>query len=104
MERNVSKVTICFSGETPGDIYCPIDWDSRGDFKSHSKGVFVNSGVDDFHRRLVSGVAVTATIVSAILTVNRDHKREISLAVSSEDRKYRADRISAQIVEDIISK
>ena len=43
--------------------------------------------MDDFHRRLVAGVAVTATHVSAILTVNRDKKREISLAISSKDKK-----------------
>ena len=60
--------------------------------------------MDDFHRRIVSGVAVTATHASAILTVNRDKKRKISLAVSSEDRKYRADRMAARTVADIISK
>ena len=60
--------------------------------------------MDDFHRRLVSGVAVTATHVSAILTVNRDKKREILLAVSIEDSKYRSDIMAAQIVADIISK
>ena len=60
--------------------------------------------MDDFHKRLVAGVAVTAKHASSILTVNRDKKREISLAVSSKDRKYRADRIAARIVADIISK
>ena len=60
--------------------------------------------MDNFHRRLVAGVAVTATRASAILTVNRDKKHEISLEVSSKDRKYRADRTTAQIVADIISK
>ena len=49
----------------------------------------------DFYRRLVAGVAVNATHESGILTVNREKKRGISLAVSSKDRKYRADRISA---------
>ena len=58
----------------------------------------------DFHRRLVAGVAVTATQASAILTVNREKKREISLVVISKDRKYRADRMEARIVTDIISK
>ena len=60
--------------------------------------------MDDFHRRLVAGVAVTATHVSAILTINRDKKREILLAVISKDRKYRSDRMEARIVADIISK
>ena len=49
--------------------------------------------MEAFHRRLVAGVVVTATHASAILTVNRDKKHEISLAVSSKDRKYRADRM-----------
>ena len=43
--------------------------------------------LDDFHRHLVAGVAVTATHASAILTINRDKKREMSLAVSSKYRK-----------------
>ena len=43
--------------------------------------------MNDFHRRLVAGVAVTATHASAILTVNRDNKRGILLVVSSEDKK-----------------
>ena len=73
--------------------------------------------MDDFHRRLVDGIAVTATHASAILTVNRDKmheillavcskdtKREISLAVSSKDSKYRADIMASRIVADIISK
>ena len=60
--------------------------------------------MDDFHRRLVAGVDVTATHVSAILAVIRDKKRETSLAVSSKYRKYRADRMAARIVVDIISK
>ena len=60
--------------------------------------------MEKFHRRLVAGVSVTAAHESAILTVNRDKKREISLAVSSKDRKYRADRMAARIVADIISK
>ena len=58
--------------------------------------------MDDLNRHLVAGVAVTATHASAILTVNRDKKREISLAVSSKYRKYRADRMAALIVADII--
>ena len=60
--------------------------------------------MDDFHRRLVAGVAVTATCVSAILTVKRDKKREISLAVIIKDRKYRAYIMAARIVADILSK
>ena len=60
--------------------------------------------MDDFHRCIVAGVAVTATHVSDILTVNREKKRGILLAVSSKDRKYRADRMAARIVADIISK
>ena len=102
--RNVSKVTICFSGETPGDTYCPLDGDTRGDFRSHSKEVVAHARMDDFHRHIVDGIAVTTTHVSAILNVNRDKKRKISLAVSSKDRKYRADRISARIEADTISK
>ena len=58
----------------------------------------------DFHRCLVAGIAVTATQVSALLTVIRDKKREILLAVISKDRKYRANRMAARIVADIISK
>ena len=86
--------------------------------------------MNDFHRRLVAGLAITETHVSAILTVNRDKKceillaviskdkkREILLAVSSKDRKreiflsviskyrkYRADIMASRIVADIISK
>ena len=82
----------------------------------------------NFHMRLVAGVAVTTTHESPILTVNRDKKREILLAVSSKykkreillvvsskdrkreillsvsskDRKYRVDGMTARIVEDII--
>ena len=56
--------------------------------------LFVHSGMDDFHRRLVAGVAVTATRVSDILTVNRDKMREILIAVISKDRKYRDDRMA----------
>ena len=66
--------------------------------------VVVHAGVDNFHRHLVAGVSVTATHASAILTVNRDKKREILLVVNSKDRKYRADRMAARIVADIISK
>ena len=60
--------------------------------------------MDDFHRCLVAGVAVTVTHASAILTVSRDKKREILLVVNSKDRKYRADRMAAQIVADIYKK
>ena len=60
--------------------------------------------MEEFHRSLVAGVAVTATHVSAILTINRDKKREMLLVVSSKDRKYKADRMAARIVADIISK
>ena len=60
--------------------------------------------MDDFHRPLVAGVAVTATHASDILTINRDKKREILLAVISKDSKYRADRMAAQIVADIYKK
>ena len=102
--RNFSKVTICFSVETPGDTDLPLHGDTRGDFRSHSKEVVVNAGMEEFHRRLLDGVAVTATHASAILTVNRDKKRKISLSVSSKDRKYIADRMAARTVADIISK
>ena len=128
--QNVSKLKICFSGETLIDIDLPLDGDNRGDFGSHNGEVVVHAGMDNLHRRLVAGIAVTATHVSAILTVNRDkkreillaviskdkkreillaviskdRKREISLSVSSNDMKYRADRMAAQIVADIISK
>ena len=57
--------------------------------------------MDNLHRRLVPDVAVTVTCASDILTVNRDKKREISLAVTIKDRKY---RMAARIVADIISK
>ena len=57
-----------------------------------------------FNRRLIADVVVTATQASAISTENRDKKREILLAVSIKDRKYRADRMAATIVADIISK
>ena len=78
------KVSICFSGETPGDTYRPLDEDTRGDFISHSKEVVVHAGMDNFHRHLLSGVTVTVARVSALLTVNRDKKRERLLAVSSK--------------------
>ena len=84
---NVSKAKICFSGDTPGDTYRPLYGDTRDDFRSHSKKVVVHSGMDYFNRRLVASVAVTVTQASAISNVNRDKKREISLAVSSKDRK-----------------
>ena len=102
--RNVSKVKICFSGETPGDIYLPLDGDNRGELRSHSKGVVIHAGMDELYRRLVVGVDINAAHLSALLTVNRDKKREISLAVNSKDKSDRSDRISARIVSDIISK
>ena len=98
------KVKIYFSGETPGDTERPLYRDTKGDFISHSEEVLVHVGMDDFHRSLVAGVPVTATNVSAILTVNRGNKREMSLALISKDNKYRADRMAARIVVDIISK
>ena len=61
--RNFLKVTICFSGETLRDTDRPLDGDTRGDFRSHSEEVVVHSGMDEFHRRLVASVAVTATRV-----------------------------------------
>ena len=69
--RNVSKVKICFSGETPGDTDFPLDGDTRGDFRSNIEEVVVRAGMDDFHRRLVAGVDVTATHALYILTANR---------------------------------
>ena len=68
----LSKVKICLSRKTPGDTDRTLYGYNRGDFRSHSKDLFVHSGIDEFHRRLVAGVAVTATHVSDILTVNRD--------------------------------
>ena len=65
-------VTICFSGETLIDTDCPLDGDTKDDFESHNKEIVVHAGMYDFHRRLVAGIAVTATHVSAILTVNRE--------------------------------
>ena len=102
--RNVSKVTTCFSGETHGDTDHPLDGDTRDEFRSHIEEVVLHAGMEDFRRRLIAGVAVTATHESAILTVNRDNKREISLSVSSKDSKYRANRMAARIVADILSK
>ena len=98
------KVTICFSGETPGDTYRPLYGNTRGDFRSHSKELVVHAGMDDFHRSPVAGIAFTTTHVSAILTVNRDKKREISLAVSSKYRKYRADRMAERIVTNNLKR
>ena len=69
--RNVSKVKICFSGETPIDTDRPLDGDTRGEFGSHNEEVVVHAGMDNFHRRFVAGVAVTATHPSAILNINR---------------------------------
>ena len=75
--RNVLKVTMCFSGETPGDTDHPLYGGTRGEFRSHSEEVVVHAGMANLHRRIVAGVAVTATHVSAKLTVNRNKKREI---------------------------
>ena len=102
--RNVSKVKICFSGETPGYTDLSLDGDTRGDFRSHNKEVVFHAGMDNFHRRVVAGVAVTVTHASAILTVKRDKKGDISLSVSIKDRKYRSDRMASRIVADIIKK
>ena len=60
-ERNVSKVAIFFSRETPGDTDHPLDGDTRGYFRSHSKEVVVHAGMDNFNMHLVAGVSVTAT-------------------------------------------
>ena len=60
--------------------------------------------MDNFHRRLVASVSVTAALASSILTVSRDKKSEISLEVSSKDSSYRADKMAERIVADIISK
>ena len=98
------NVTIFFSGETPRDIDFPLYGDTRGDFRSHREELVVHAGMDDFHRRLVAGVSVTAERASAILTVNRYKKCKILLAVSSKERKYRSDRIASRILADIISK
>ena len=62
--RDFSKVTICLSRETPGDKDIPLDGDTRGDFRIHSKEVVVHAGMDDFHRSLGAGVAVTVTHAS----------------------------------------
>ena len=98
------KVTKCLSGETPGDTYHPLDGDTRGEFRCHSKEVVVYAGMENLHRRLVSSLDVTTAHASVILNVNRYKRSEIFLAVTSKDRKYRADRMAAQIVADIISK
>ena len=92
------------SRETPGDTDHPLYGGPRGDFRSHSDEVFVHTGMDNFHRRLLAVVAITTKHVSAIFTVNRYKMREILLALSSKDRKYRSDRMASRIVEDIISK
>ena len=102
--RDVSKVTLCFSRKTPGDTDLQLDEDNRGNFRRHSEEVVVHAGMRDFHRRLVSSTSVNATHAPAILAVNIDKKREILLAVSSKDRKYRSDRMAARIVANIISK
>ena len=60
--------------------------------------------MDNLHRRLVPGVVVIATPASYTLIINRDKRRKVLLAVSSKNRKYRAERMAAQIVADIISK
>ena len=83
---------------------CPLDRYTRGNFRSHSKEVVVHAGMYNLQRRLVSSVAVTATHVSAILTVNRDKKRKIFLSVSSKYRKYIAEIMAARIVAYKTSK
>ena len=70
--QNVSKVTICFPGETSGDIDRPLDGDNKGDFRSHIEEVVFHAGMGDLHRHLIADVAVTATHASYILTVNRE--------------------------------
>ena len=75
--QNVSKAIIRLSRETHGDTDRPLDGDTIGDFRSHSEEVVFHAGIDDFHRRLVAGVDVTAIDASAIFTVNRDKKRGI---------------------------
>ena len=45
-----------------------------------------------------------STCVLAILTVNRYKRREMLITVSSKDSTYRAKRMAARIVADIISK
>ena len=69
------KVTICFYRETPKDTNHPLYGDTRGDSRRHSEELVVHAGMYDFHRYLIAGVAVTATHVSAILTINRNKKR-----------------------------
>ena len=59
--RNVSKVTISFSRETPGDTDRPLYGDTRGDFRSHSEELVVHAGIDNFYRHLVVGIDITAT-------------------------------------------
>ena len=59
--RNITKVTICFYGETPGDTDRPLDGDTRGNFRSHREEVVVHSGIGDFHRRLLSDARVGVT-------------------------------------------
>ena len=98
------KVTICFSGETPGDTDLQLDGDIIGDFRSHSEEVVIHAVMEDFHRRLVSSIALTVAHVSAILTINRENKREISLSVSSKDRSDRSDIMAARIFSYIIPK
>ena len=78
---------ICFSEDPTGHTDRPLYGDNRGNYRSHSKEVVVHTGMDNFRRRLVAGVAVTATHASYILTINRDKKYEIFLAVSSKNRK-----------------
>ena len=70
--QNVSKVKICFPGETSGDIDRPLDGDNKGDCRSHIEEVVFHAGMGDLHRHLIADVAVTATHASYILTVNRE--------------------------------
>ena len=81
--RNLLKVTICFSGETTEDTDLSLDGDTRGEFRSHNEEVVVHTCMADFHRSIVAGVDIIMALASSILSVNRDRKREILLAVSS---------------------
>ena len=87
--RNVSKAAIFFSGETPIDTDRTLDRCTRGDFGSHNKEVVVHTGMGDCHRHILADIAVTATHESYILTVNRDKKREILLAVISKEKSVK---------------
>ena len=87
--RNVSKVTIWLYRETPGDTDLPLHGDTRGDFRSNRKEVVFHACMENFHRRLVAGIAVTAARASSIFTINRDNNREILTEVIIKESKYR---------------